>query len=123
MGATWELLHLLHAHSIALALDLQFQLLGAVLDVRLVQLADVLEVLLRLVELEAAHRSTGGARAHAQLSAVLSGTLTPVYLAPSVLVPAVHEKFDASGGLIDEVTEKRLAKTLSAFQEWAAAIA
>jgi chromate reductase len=34
---------------------------------------------------------SGGARAHAEL--------TPVYLAPSFLVPAIHEKFDVEGTL------------------------
>lgn len=62
---------------------------------------------------------TGGARAHAQLTTVLGGCLTPCYLAPSFLVPAVHEKFDESGALVDEVTSKRLVKTMAAFVAWA----
>lgn len=62
---------------------------------------------------------TGGARAYNQLSVVLGGTLTPVYLMPSFLVPAVHEKFDASGILTDETTKKRLTRTLSDFCGWA----
>ena len=63
---------------------------------------------------------TGGARAYAQLATVLSGTLTPVFLAPSFLVPAVHEKFDAEGRLVDETTSRRLARALEGFAEWAA---
>lgn len=64
---------------------------------------------------------TGGARVYNQLATVLGGTLTPVYLMPSFLVPAVHEKFDASGALIDETTEARLKRTLQDFGTWAAA--
>jgi chromate reductase len=64
---------------------------------------------------------TGGARAYAQLSTVLGGTLTPVYLMPSFLIPTVHEKFDASGALIDETTRSRLTRTLDDFCTFAAA--
>ena len=63
--------------------------------------------------------STGGVRAHGQLSAVLAGTLTPVFVAPSFLVPAVHEKFDESGALVDERTRSRLVRTLAEFTDWA----
>lgn len=66
---------------------------------------------------------TGGARAHAQLTTVLSGTLTPVFVAPSYVVPAVHEKFGESGELTDEVTRTRLEKTLENFRDWAESIA
>ena len=62
---------------------------------------------------------SGGTRAHAQLSAVLFGTLTPLFLAPSFLVPAVHEKFDEDGALIDEITKVRLVRTLEEFESWA----
>ena len=62
---------------------------------------------------------TGGARAHAQLASVLSGTLTPVFLAPSFLVPAVHEKFDETGALVDETTSRRLVLALEGFASWA----
>ncbi len=65
---------------------------------------------------------TGGARAHGQLSAVLAGTLTPVHVAPGFLVPAVHEKFDAQGALVDEMVRQRLEKTLGAFVAWARAL-
>lgn len=65
---------------------------------------------------------TGGARAYAQLATVLSGTLTPVFLAPSFLVPAVHEKFDAAGALVDETTSRRLTRALEAFAAWASAL-
>jgi chromate reductase len=61
---------------------------------------------------------TGGARAYAQLSTVLSGTLTPVFLAPSFLVPAVHEKFDEGGALIDDTTKGRMVRTLEEFGVW-----
>jgi chromate reductase len=66
---------------------------------------------------------TGGARAHAQLTTVLSGTLSPVFLAPSFLVPAVHEKFDASGALVDEATRRRLARALEDFSSWVSDLA
>jgi chromate reductase len=62
---------------------------------------------------------SGGARAHVQLSSVLAGTLTPVFVGPSFLVPAAHEKFDADGSLSDETTARRLASTLQAFSAWA----
>jgi chromate reductase len=62
---------------------------------------------------------TGGVRAHLQLSSVLAGTLTPVFVGPSFLVPAVHEKFDAEGALTDEQTRRRLARTLEQFTAWA----
>ena len=65
---------------------------------------------------------TGGARAHGQLSAVLSGTLTPVFLGPSFLVPAVHEKFDETGALTDDLTKGRLVKTLEGFVAWASSL-
>lgn len=61
---------------------------------------------------------TGGARAYQSLGVVLGGTLTPVYLAPAFLVPTVHEKFDESGALTDDVTARRLGKTLTRFKEW-----
>jgi len=63
----------------------------------------------------------GGVRAHDQLQGVLSGTLTPTYLGPSFLVPAVHEKFDGEGALTDELTKVRLERTWPAFLEWARA--
>jgi len=66
---------------------------------------------------------TGGARAHSQLSSVLAGTLTPVFVGPSFLVPAAHEKFDAAGALVDEVTRKRLERTLVQFTEWVRGLA
>ena len=61
----------------------------------------------------------GGARAHMHLTQVLGGTLTPCYLAPSFVVPAVHTQFDEDGALADEVTKGRLDKTLAAFVGWA----
>jgi len=64
----------------------------------------------------------GGSRAHAQLSAVLGGTLTPVYLAPSFLVSAVHEKFDEAGKLTDEITRTRLTRSLDDFARWAGSL-
>ena len=65
---------------------------------------------------------SGGARAHGQLTSVLGGTLTPVFVAPSFLIPAMHEKFDESGALTDEVTRGRLEMTLAAFEGWAASV-
>ena len=44
-----------------------------------------------------------------------------MFLAPSFLVPAVHEKFDEDGALIDEVVKGRLEKTLEQFGAWAEA--
>lgn len=63
---------------------------------------------------------TGGARAYTQLATVLAGTLTPTFLAPSFLVPTVHEKFDEAGALIDDQTKRRLARMLQEFGTWAA---
>ena len=65
---------------------------------------------------------TGGVRAHQQLDSVLAGTLTPVFVAPSFVVPAVHEKFDADGVLTDEQTKVRLERSLADFADWAARI-
>jgi chromate reductase len=62
---------------------------------------------------------SGGARAHVQLSSVLAGTLTPVFVGPSFLVPAAHEKFGADGALSDEAIARRLSSTLQAFVVWA----
>lgn len=66
---------------------------------------------------------TGGARAHGQLTTVLGGTLTPCFTGPSFIVPAVHEKFDEAGTLTDEVTKRRLDKTMPEFTAWAASFA
>ena len=65
---------------------------------------------------------SGGARGHSQLVSVLGGTLTPVFLAPSFVIPSVHEKFDAEGALTDERTKARLASTLAEFAAWAETI-
>ena len=62
---------------------------------------------------------SGGARAHAQLTSVLGGTLTPTFLAPSFVVPQVHEKFDAEGSLTEEITKVRLQATIGEFAAWA----
>lgn len=62
----------------------------------------------------------GGSRAHAQLTAVLSATLTPTYLVPSVTIPAVHEKFDGDGQLTDALTQMRIDATLPGFLHWVA---
>lgn len=61
----------------------------------------------------------GGARVHSQLSLVLSGTLTPLLLGPGFLVPAVHEKFDDAGALVDDLTRGRLVRVLGDFVAWA----
>ena len=63
---------------------------------------------------------SGGARAHAQLTAVLSATLTPTYLIPSFTIPSVHEKFDGEGQLTDALTQMRIDATLPGFLQWAA---
>ncbi len=61
----------------------------------------------------------GGALAHDHLLTVLHGTLTPVFLMPSFLVPSVHEEFDDEGMLKDELTTMRLVRTLADFGDWA----
>ena len=65
---------------------------------------------------------TGGARAHSQLSSVLSGTLTPTLVAPGFSIPAVHEKFDESGQLADEMTGARLVRTLEELAAWTSSL-
>ncbi len=62
---------------------------------------------------------TGGARAHVQLCTVLSGTATPLYHAPGFSIPAIHEKFDPAGALVDEGVAQRLGVTLERFGAWA----
>ncbi len=61
---------------------------------------------------------SGGARAHGQLASVLGGTLAPVFIGPSFVVPAVHEKFDEGGALNDDITKMRIISTLSDFATW-----
>ena len=65
---------------------------------------------------------SGGARAHVQLTSVLAGTLTPVFVAPSFVVPQVHEKFDERGSLADALTKARLEATLAEFATWAGSL-
>lgn len=62
---------------------------------------------------------SGGARAHVQLTSVLAGTLTPTFVAPSVLIPQSFDKFDEEGSLSDEITKARLQATLGEFTAWA----
>lgn len=62
---------------------------------------------------------SGGSCVYKELLAVLKGTLTPTYLGPSFTISAVHEKFDADGALVDEITKGRLVKTLADFERWA----
>jgi len=62
---------------------------------------------------------TGGARAHVQLSSVLSGTLTHLFVAPSFLVPSVHEKFNDKCVLTDEFMNVVLGKSMEDFVQWA----
>lgn len=66
---------------------------------------------------------TGGLRAHQHLCDVLAGTLTPVHLGPTFIVPAVHEKLDDDGTLTDELTKVRLERTLGEFGAWARTLA
>lgn len=61
----------------------------------------------------------GGSRVHAQLTEVLDGTLTPTFVTPSFTISSIHEKFDTSGELTDEMTRIRLGATLPAFLAWA----
>ncbi|MGE4651551.1 MAG: hypothetical protein AAEJ53_11745 [Myxococcota bacterium] len=49
----------------------------------------------------------------------VKGTATPTFVGPGFSIPAVHEKFDASGALIDDMTRLRLSKTLEDFCSWA----
>lgn len=62
---------------------------------------------------------SGGSTVYKELLAVLRGTLTPTYLGPGFTISAVHEKFDAEGALIDEVTQVRMTRTLKDFESWA----
>ena len=62
---------------------------------------------------------TGGARAELQLASVLEGSATPTFVGPDFSIPAIHEKFDTSGALIDDMTRLRLSKTLEDFCSWA----
>ena len=62
---------------------------------------------------------TGGVRAELPLASVLKGSATPTFVGPGFSIPAVHEKFDASGALIDDMTRLRLSKTLENFCSWA----
>ncbi len=64
----------------------------------------------------------GGARAHAQLQQVLAGTLTPVYTAPTFAVGGIHEKFDPSGALTDEVIRAGLERQLTGYLAWARSV-
>lgn len=69
--------------------------------------------------LSASMSTLGGARAQAQLRAVLFGTLTPVYAAPEFLLATAQEAFDESGKLADEQTATRLERYLDGFLAWA----
>jgi chromate reductase len=60
---------------------------------------------------------TGGA--HAQLSSILGGTATPVFHAPSLTFGAVHEAFDESGAVTNELMQIRLTKVLVDYAAWA----
>ena len=62
---------------------------------------------------------TGGARAHLQLSTVLSGTLARLFVGPSFLAPAVHEKFDEQGEMTDELMGIIIGTVMADFVEWA----
>ena len=64
---------------------------------------------------------SGGVRAEVQQRNILNGTLTPVFCAPSFAISAVHEKFDETGALRDDLTRIRLAKALEEFETWAGA--
>lgn len=69
--------------------------------------------------LSASMSTMGGARAQAQLRAVLFGTLTPVYAAPEFLLAAAHKAFGDDGKLLDAATQTRLERYLRGFVDWA----
>lgn len=61
---------------------------------------------------------SGGARVHVQLSSVLNGTSTPLFLSPSITVSAVHKKFDESGALSDDLIKLQFTQNLADFGAW-----
>lgn len=69
--------------------------------------------------LSASMSTIGGARAQAQLRAVLFGTLTPVYAVPEFLLASAHAAFKDDGTLDDEKTQARLERYLRGFLAWA----
>ena len=60
----------------------------------------------------------GSARAQTQLRQALTFTNTPAMLQPEVLVARAHEKFNADGRLVDEVTRTFLGTYLAALRTW-----
>ena len=60
----------------------------------------------------------GGARAQAQLRAVLGGTLSPVYPSVEMLVPGAKDAFDEGGALVDETAARRLDRYVEGLEAW-----
>jgi chromate reductase, NAD(P)H dehydrogenase (quinone) len=61
---------------------------------------------------------TGSARGQSQLRQAFEFTNSFCMPQPELLVFKAHEKFDASGDLIDDITADRLATYLVAFGDW-----
>ena len=68
--------------------------------------------------LSASISATGGVRAQVHLRDILAGTLTPVLHAPDFLVPTAQDKFDETGKLTDEATQKMLERRMGDFLGW-----
>ncbi len=60
----------------------------------------------------------GGARAQAQLRAVMTSALAPGYPSIEYLLGSAHEAFDASGQLTDETAASRLQRYINGFEDW-----
>lgn len=70
--------------------------------------------------ISASMSAIGGARAQAQLRAILAGTLTPVFLAPDFLLPLAQKAFDDQGALRDSQAIGRLDQYIKAYLAWLA---
>jgi len=62
--------------------------------------------------------ASGTVRAQLQLRQAFVFTQTLAVLAPEVLVPRAHEKFDQDGRLTDEKTRELVRKLLVALRDW-----
>jgi len=62
--------------------------------------------------------ATGSARGQSQLRQAFEFTNSYCLPQPEVLVFRAHEKFDASGALVDEATRSFLGRYLAAFEGW-----
>ena len=63
----------------------------------------------------------GGARAQAQLKNVLLATLTPVFTAPELTVPAAQKVFTEDGVLTDDSVRRKLERLVGDYCAWLAA--